>query len=331
VRYRSFAIIGVLFAAATSGAQVAGCDASTPAHVITQNACVQAVDVFQYMAPQLGLAIAGGNATIGQGSVLGGLGHFSLGVRANGIWGTVPQIKDFPLSATGYQQSTLPTENKLFPLPTADAAFGIISGLPVGLTNVGGVDLLVNVSYIPTVNSDNFSVKPDAGSIKYGYGARVGILQESIVVPGVSVTYLRRDLPTTSLTGSYSSVGNTSTTLSVSSLDVQTTAWRVTASKHFVIFGFVVGYGQDKYDQSGNASGQVTQGGATFASQSVSLSQNLTRTNMFADLSFNLPLFKIVGEVGQASGGTVTTNNKFAGTDAGASRQYASAGLRLSW
>ena len=46
-----------------------------------QSACrtpaQQAVDVFQFMAPQLGLALAGGNATLGQGGALGGFGHFA--------------------------------------------------------------------------------------------------------------------------------------------------------------------------------------------------------------------------------------------------------------
>src|SRR2546423_1878778 len=49
----------------------------------SQDACQMAVDVFQVMAPQLGLALAGGNATLGRGSALGGPGHFSIGLRAN--------------------------------------------------------------------------------------------------------------------------------------------------------------------------------------------------------------------------------------------------------
>src|SRR4051812_15268040 len=48
---------------------------------IAQDACQQAYDIYQFLSPQLGLALAGGNATIGQGSVLGGLGHLSVGVR----------------------------------------------------------------------------------------------------------------------------------------------------------------------------------------------------------------------------------------------------------
>ena len=59
---------------------------------IAQDACQEAYDLYQFMSPQLGLALAGGNATIGQGSVLGGLGHLSIGVRGNVFNGTLPKV-----------------------------------------------------------------------------------------------------------------------------------------------------------------------------------------------------------------------------------------------
>src|SRR5438105_6671296 len=57
-----------------------------------QDACQKAIDLFQFMAPQLSIALTGGNATLGQGSTLGGLGHFSLGLRANVLRGDLPQF-----------------------------------------------------------------------------------------------------------------------------------------------------------------------------------------------------------------------------------------------
>ena len=45
---------------------------------IAQDICTQAFDVYQFLAPQLGLALAGGNATLGQGGTLGGIGHASV-------------------------------------------------------------------------------------------------------------------------------------------------------------------------------------------------------------------------------------------------------------
>src|SRR5438874_348507 len=59
-----------------------------------KDACTQAVDLFQFVAPQLGLALAGGNATLGQGGTLGGIGHFAISLRANAFQGDLPKVKN---------------------------------------------------------------------------------------------------------------------------------------------------------------------------------------------------------------------------------------------
>jgi hypothetical protein len=116
----------------------------------------------------------------------------------------------------------------------------------------------------------------------------------------------------------------------VNDLKVKTSAWRVVASKSFIVFGLAAGVGQDKYDQSAGIAAHVSQNGLT-GNAAVSAAQTMTRTNMFFDASLNLPLFKIVAEVGQANGGTVNTYNSFSGGRADRSQVYGSAGLRLSW
>ncbi|MEO7103683.1 MAG: hypothetical protein ABI311_09895, partial [Gemmatimonadaceae bacterium] len=42
---------------------------------VTQDVCQKTIDFFQFVAPQLGTIIAGGNATLGVGGTLGGPGH----------------------------------------------------------------------------------------------------------------------------------------------------------------------------------------------------------------------------------------------------------------
>jgi hypothetical protein len=292
---------------------------------VAQDACQQAYDLYQFMAPQLGIGLAGGNATIGQGSVLGGLGHFSIGVRGNVFSGMLPQVDKFTQSTNGAKQNTLPTKDQVLGLPTADAAIGLFKGLPLALTNILGVDALVSAAYVPTITSSNVSITPRQ-NWQFGYGARVGLLSESIVVPGVSVTWIKRDLPTTDIIGS--SGGNS---LKVLNAKVATTAWRVVASKSFIIFGLAAGVGQDTYDQSAAISATVSQDGLSGSTSIPNTSQTLKRTNAFFDASLNLPLFKIVAEVGQASGGTVNTYNSFAGGRADRSQTYGSLGLRLSY
>src|SRR5262245_33997896 len=117
---------------------------------VTQDACQKAVDVYQYLAPQLGSAITGGNATLGQGSSLGGIGHFSLGLRVNAVKGSLPQVDDASATPvlTGARSTPYRTKDIPVPMPTIDGALGIFRGIPLGITNVGGLDLLVSASYI---------------------------------------------------------------------------------------------------------------------------------------------------------------------------------------
>jgi hypothetical protein len=295
---------------------------------IAQDACQQAFDVYQFLAPQLGLALTGGNATAGQGGVLGGIGHVSVGIRVNGFRGMLPDVNDpaFTPRATGaVPRRTLPTSDQWVGLPTADAAIGLFKGFPFGVSNVLGLDALVSASYVPTLSHNNFSVSPSS-NFQFGYGARLGLLSESIVTPGVSVTWIQRDLPRTDMTANI-----TGASLSVTDTKVSTKAWRVVASKNLIMFSVAGGIGQDKYEQSAVVRGTVTQGGVGVTAQAPGTSESLSRVNFFGDLAYNLTLLKIVAEIGHATGGTVETYNAFSGGRADQSYTYGSLGIRLSW
>ena len=110
-------------------------------------------------------------------------------------------------------------------------------------------------------------------------------------------------------------------------------AWRVTASKSLILFGLAAGIGQDKYDASTDVGAHVAARPLSPAANAgpVSISQNLTRTNIFADLSMNLLLFKLNAEIGQVSGGTINTYNTFSGKQAADSRIYGSVGARFGF
>src|SRR5207253_4698081 len=227
-----------------------------------------------------------------QGGNLGGLGHFSAGLRVNAVQGSLPQIQNITLSTSGATNTpAIDTKSQIIPMPTADLAIGIFKGLPLAITNVGGVDLLVSAAYLPEFNNSGVSVKVPNGSLKLGYGARVGILQESLLVPGISVSYLVRDLPTLNIAGA-----NGGDSLYVNNLSLKTKAWRVTASKSLILFGLAAGVGQDKYDAATDISAHVAARPLLSPAANagpVSISQNLTRTNIFADLSMNLLLFTL--------------------------------------
>ena len=332
----------VLAAAASLGAQGlpspnTGCTSNGSAQQnALQDACQQASDVFTFMSPQIGIALAGGNATLGTGSTLGGLGHFSIGVRGNVLRGTIPQLDQFnPRTSGASPAQKLPSKSQVLALPTADAAIGIFGGLPLALTNVGGIDLLLSATYVPTIGDGNkdFSLKPKQ-NLQLGYGLRVGLLSESILVPGVSFTYLKRDLPATTIAGTAtytSTLGSSTAAFSIVDAKVNTSAWRLVASKGLLLFGLAAGVGQDTYDLGAtiNTSLTSTLGGTSTTAVNAGVPQ-IKRTNYFLDASLNLPLFKIVGEVGQVTGGTVNTYNSIGSDRADKSLTYGSLGLRFA-
>ncbi|MEX2155062.1 MAG: hypothetical protein WD825_17085 [Gemmatimonadaceae bacterium] len=324
MRFRSIAVVTLLSLCApgSARAQSAAADPQCTSQNITlRDACQQTIDLFQYMAPQLGLAITGGNATLAQGGTLGGLPHWTVGVRVNLLAGHVPELQT-PDPTGINQRSAYPVVNQFLGLPAVDASIGLFKGLPLALSNVGGVDLLLSAAYVPTIESDDIKIVPET-NLKIGYGVRVGLLQESLVVPGVSFSYLMRGLPKTDITGT---VGTA--TFNVSDLDLKSSAWRITASKSLILFTLAAGAGQDMYDISTGVSSTV---GAA-STNTFTVKQKATRTNYFADLSMNLLLLKLVGEVGMTSGGAkdIMTHNTFT-TAASTSRMYGSVGARIGF
>src|SRR4051812_9876994 len=169
------AAIALPLAATMAVAQADPCPAGGSSTTISgaqanavRDACHQAVDVFNFVAPQLGLALTGGNATLGQGGTLGGLGHFTISVRGNGFRGDLPQVADFPPPRTTQNPpaENLPSKKQWVGLPVVDAAIGVFQGIPLGLTNVGGIDLLVSATYVPKIGKagDDVEITPQTST-----------------------------------------------------------------------------------------------------------------------------------------------------------------------
>ena len=316
-----------LVALGAAEAQV-GCTGTPSFSTAADNARQQAADVFQYVAPELGQAVAGGSATLGQNSTLGGLGHFSLGAHATVVAGSIPDVSKFPVCYGGRQAPTpLPTSKSAVPMVGADAAIGLFAGLPLALTNVGAVDLLVSAQYVPDKSFSSVRVSAPDGSLQLGYGARIGLLSESILVPGVSLSYMKRDLPRVNV------AANTGAdTLSITGLKAKSSSWRIAASKSLLLFSVGAGAGQDKLESSvDSVSARVSYPSTLTPTRGTltSQAQSLTRTNYFVNLSFSLLVAKLTAELGQSTGGSVATYNSFSGAQPTGSRTYGSLGVRF--
>ena len=287
------------------------------------DACQKVVDLYKYMGVQLGTLIAGGNAMLGQGGTLGGFGHFAAELRMNTMRASVPDVNGTGIAVGPARQSTYAVDDKWVAIPQVDASVGLFKGIPVGITYVGGVDAIVSAAYVPDMKSGSVRVFAPDGSLKVGYGGRVGIMSESVLTPGISVTYLQRELPRTTIVAT---AGDNS--LTVQDLKITARSWRVVASKSFLVLGVAAGIGQDEYRVRTALTYDVA---GSRPQEPLTLSVSPERTNMFVDLSLTpLPLVRIVGELGRVWGGDMDSYNRFdpAVDDP---RFYGSVGLRIGF
>jgi hypothetical protein len=313
--------------AAQAGTLDPQCRAVTPSERITQDGCQKALDLFTFMAPQLGMLLVGGNAVAGEHSALRGPGHVSLGLRANAMQASLPRVDERTPSTTGAVASSYSVESQWVAAPALDAAIGLFRGVPLVGTYALGVDALVNLAYIPSVDSDELTIDVPNGSFKFGFGGRLGVLAETFLTPGISITWLRRDLPTVNIAGRVSG-----DELNVRDARVQTTAWRVVAGKNLSVFGLAVGWGRDRYDTSADAQVTINRVVPPVTSSVVSARHVLDRNNLFANATLNLPALRLVAELGRVSGSRVlSTYNSFSGERADDPRTYASLGVRVNW
>ena len=292
------------------------------------DACRRTVDLVNFLTPQLATAQAGGNATLGQGGALGGFGRVAVDIRVSAVFGSLPRLGGAGFSSRE-SSSSFASESHLIPALSANAAIGLWRGISLGVTHVGGVDALVTATYLQNFRSDGVSGQVE-GNEQFGYGVRIGVLEESVLSPGVALTWLKRDLPTLAVTATVpgSGAANPGGTISVTDYSIKTSAWRVTAAKTFPGFGALsAGVGQDQYGSDSRVAVNVNGGGTA---NSVT-SMTMRRTSMFGGVSINVVVAKLVLELGRVTGGDAPPLLNDFGSAANTSRTYFTAGVRASF
>lgn len=289
---------------------------------VAQDACQKAIDLFKYMAPQLGAVLAGGNPTQGLTGTLGGIGHFSFGIRANVLRGSLPEVDRVVPNTRGAQLSTYTLDTKPIGFVTADLTLGLFKGMAT--TGFGAVDAIVSASYIPEYLGESVDVTVPSGSFKLGFGGKLGILRETAARPGISVSFLDRELPEVTITGT-----SGDDKLLLEGISVRSRSWRAVAGKSFLFMGAGAGFGRDSYDSRATitvtvAPRELTSGGT---GGPITLGQKLSRNNLFGTVWIKSQVVRIVGEIGMVSGGDIVTYNQFTGVQPADSRTYASLGI----
>ncbi len=285
--------------------------------------CQKGSELFSFLMPQIGVAVSSGNPVLGEGGTLGGWGKRALSFRLTAVEGYLPR-NTVPLNAVGAPvASDFGAVKSAIPLPAADVAIGLFAGVPLGLTNTGGVDVLLGASYLPKVSENDFELEPAGNGVAFSYGARVGVLQESSFIPGVSLSYMRRKLPTVDI--GYTP-GNE--VLRITGTSVTSNSLRLVAGKRFTFLGLGGGVGRDQIVSTGGMQATVGTGGSLVDVTLSNLRQEVSRHTAFLNASFSLSIVRIVAEYGWSSAGTVReTLNGFGARQVNEGYRYGSVGL----
>lgn len=328
---RSLGLVGACMVtlALPLAAQSAQCVAQP---IALRDACQKGTDIFTMLSPQIHGALAGGGPVLGSSNAVRG---FSVGLRVNAVDGRVPDVRNLSLSTSGIARSTIPTTRIPLPAPVLDIAIGVFPGFFVGVQRLLSVELLANVAYVPNRSIEDFSVRAANGSLKLGYGARVGLLADRLVMPAVAVSYFRRSLPTATFSTGLPSTSlgaTTSDSLILGDLSIRNDALRLGISKKLGFLEVGGGVGQDRYRTFSQLRARVTPPVGASVTGAFVLTQEIKRNAAYGSIALNILKLRLAAEAGSTFGGdSIATYNAFTDGKLNSQRLFGSVGLRLGF
>ena len=313
-------VLAMIFGAAPLAAQEPQCN-SPPSPFAA--ACNTAVDAVRAFYPLAGMIIDGGNPVLGTSGSLGGLGHFALTARVNGVKAALPD----PSAAT---QSPVPTSfNGVVPAPVVEGAVGLFQGAGGGLF---AVDVLGSALILPT-GIDHLTVESNAAhfadaALGIGYGVRVGVLNGGFPVPAVSVSWMHRTLPRLRY-GTLGPLIGQGDEFEFT-MDLSSDSYRAVAGWKLAVVDLAAGIGVDRY-KSTDTNIRFYDGTSTTNVRTVVINPTNTRAVVFVNGGFNFGVAKLVGELGLQAGKDQNYVTQFSDFDPKAAHAFGGIGFRFGF
>jgi hypothetical protein len=254
------------------------------------NLVAHGVDILQ---PRLGLAAAAGNPVPGTASTIGlrvgYLPRFGVAARGTSVWVRLPPIRRY--------ETTRPIRFVL-PALAIDGVLGVYDGfapLP-GVGGIGSVDLLAGMGLLFPPTGQGFVRDGGVGSL--AIGTRLGLLRESFILPGISLTAMYRRIGEVEFGDRQQPPPDAFFSIS----GLSDFGLRGAISKRILTVGATAGMGWDRY--ASNVFFRVAEPTGpqhSFASRVNGFTTS--RYNAFANLSWTMLILHAVGELGWQSGG----------------------------
>ncbi len=282
-----------------------------------QSACQHAEDAVKTLHPLVGVIISGGDPVMGSASTLGGFGHLFVSARVNAVKVALPSTNTADSAST----------SGLVPAPVVEAGLGLFQGFGGGLLSV---DALGSATLLPTSSVANLTV--DSGATKIGslalgvgYGARVGIIRGSFLIPSVSLSVMRRTLPRIR----YGQLGSAFSSDSAFSFDtdLRATNIRLVAGMHILLLDVAAGVGLDQYKSTAH----VSYYNSLVTTKTDTIKLDNKRSVLFVDAGMNFLLVKVVGELGYQTGKDQDLTTTYQGFDPKSGHVFGGIGVRVSF
>lgn len=318
--------------------------------------CLTVAQAVESAQPQLGILIAGGNPTIGTASTgglrLGVMPRVSASLNLNVVFIQLPEILAEQAGASAERLNSavgIPA-----PALSGTASVGVFPGFTLAPTigGIGSVDVLGSATWLPFSAASVEGFGEGTADLAFGGGLKIGLLQESFVTPGVSVSLMHRRLgsieygdvcPTASagVAGSSDDYVFSSGTCAGGgdpgefSVDLSDWSARAMIGKRLLGLGLTGGIGYDRFSSEVGYGFRAPQGSlpaqANYYARAEKMSLDSDRWSAFVDASFTALIATFAVEAGWLQGSDAIqgfpTSSDF---DPGEGTFFGSVGLRLA-
>lgn len=343
--------------ASTAAAQAVSAPCARPdVPASARDFCLSVAQAVESAQPQVGILIAGGNPTIGTASTgglrLGVLPRVSASANLNVVFVRIPDI--LAEQAGSAAQRLNDAVGIPAPALSGTVSVGVFPGVSLLPTvgGVGAVDLLGTASWLP-LSAAGSGFEAGRDNLAYGGGVRVGLLRESFLTPGISVSLMHRRLGTVQYgnvcegagvgqagsadgyefeTGSCPGGGDPGEF----ALDLSDWSGRAAIGKRLLGLGLTGGIGYDRFasnvDFGFRAPSGALPGRAGYYARATDIELDNSRWSAFVDASFTLLIATIGAEAGWLQGSEPIRGFDLGGNefDPGDGTFFGSLGVRLA-
>jgi hypothetical protein len=348
---RSLLVAGLLSTAAGRAYAQGGIAAQCAAPGVPEE-CYVVAQAVESAQPQLGILIAGGNPTLGTASGgglrLGVLPRVSASANLNVVFIRLPEILAEQVGGTAQRLN----EVAGIPAPalSGTVTVGVFPGFSAIPTigGIGSLDLIGTATWLPLSSASSEGFESGAAAASYGAGVRIGVMRESFVTPGISVSVIRRSLGDVGYgdicPGSELRTGNGPTLTASRCLgegdpgefgaDLTDWSTRAAIGKRLLGLGLTAGVGYDRFSSDvryGFRAPENTPVTQPNAYRLTGLDLDANRWSAFLDASFTLLVATVGAEAGWLQGADAIEGfPETSDFDPGKGTFFGSVGVRVS-